>query len=191
MTTTTYTDEIFLHPGEYAVATKECVIHTLLGSCVAITLWHPVHKIGAMSHFILPSRGARIMAGTSGRYGDEVLDVMIKELERAGINAKECEARIYGGGNMFPNPAQTAASNVGQKNGEMARAQLIKRGIPVRAESLFGEGHRKVVFDVETGEVKCQQIRLAHSAQSVHATIQSYEKSLTRQPVAASRMFNA
>jgi chemotaxis protein CheD len=48
--------ELFLHPGEYAFGDAQTRIRTLLGSCVAITFWHPVLKTGAMCHYLLPAR---------------------------------------------------------------------------------------------------------------------------------------
>jgi chemotaxis protein CheD len=35
----------------------------------------------------------------------------------------------------------------------MARRLLRDRGIPIVSESLYGEGHRKIIFDVSTGDV--------------------------------------
>ena len=48
--------EIFLQPGEFYFGEGKTRIRTLLGSCVAITLWHPRLHIGGMSHYMLPSR---------------------------------------------------------------------------------------------------------------------------------------
>ena len=50
--------EIFLEPGEFQFTTDPDVrLRTLLGSCVALTMWHPKCRYGAMCHFLLPSRG--------------------------------------------------------------------------------------------------------------------------------------
>ena len=69
----------------------------------------------------------------------------------------ECEGKIFGGGNMFP--AQRAAGvPVGRRNGEAARGLLQAHGIEVVSESLFGDGHRQVVFDVATGDVWARQL---------------------------------
>ena len=41
--------------GEHAVAGAESIIVThALGSCVAVCLWDPEARVGAMLHFLLP-----------------------------------------------------------------------------------------------------------------------------------------
>ena len=80
--------DIFLQPGELFVGDANYQIRTMLGSCVSITLWHPASCIGAMSHFLLPTRGASQPKATlDGRYGDEALQIMLDELVQHGTAA--------------------------------------------------------------------------------------------------------
>ena len=51
--------EIFLQPGEFYFGEGKTRVRTLLGSCVAITLWHPRLHLGGMSHYVLPNRQHR------------------------------------------------------------------------------------------------------------------------------------
>ena len=155
--------DIFLQPGEYFVGDSAFRIRTLLGSCVSITLWHRASQIGAMSHFLLPARPADGAANLDARYGGDAMALMLEDLQRLGINARQCEAKIFGGGNMFPN-RKTQAQNVGQKNGEAAHAMLAQLGIPVVSEHLFGNGHRQIMFDVGTGDVWARQIPAKQAA---------------------------
>jgi chemotaxis protein CheD len=151
---------VFLNPGEYFVGDARHLIRTLLGSCVSITLWHPELRIGAMSHFLLSERGSRIQGPLDGRYGKEALALMLMDLARKGVGPTECKAKIFGGGDMFPQHRGGGTSkNVGQKNGEAARSFLEAHGIQVWSESLFGVGHRKIIFDVKTGHVWARQVK--------------------------------
>ena len=50
--------EIFLNPGDYAFGDEQVRMRTLLGSCVAVTFWHPKLRVGAMCHYLLPALGA-------------------------------------------------------------------------------------------------------------------------------------
>jgi chemotaxis protein CheD len=144
--------DLFLRPGEYFVGSAGRV-GTLLGSCVSITLWHPRRRIGAMSHFLLAERGAARVGERDGRYGDEVLTLMLDELAARDVRPEQCEAKIFGGGDMFPGHGTGMAKAVGQRNGEAARRMLEARGIAVRSRHLFGAGHRQIVFDVANGNV--------------------------------------
>ena len=153
--------EVFLQPGEYFVGDAAYRIRTLLGSCVSITLWHPALRIGAMSHFLLASRAAGAGAAPDARYGDEAMGLMLRELRAARVPLAECQGKIFGGGNMFPGQSRTRQLNVGQKNGEAAQALLRSHGIPVVSESLFGIGHRQIIFDLRSGHVWSRQTRPA------------------------------
>jgi chemotaxis protein CheD len=151
--------DIFLQPGEYFVGDATQRLRTMLGSCVAITLWHPAHRVGAMSHFLLADRSRRPAQGAlDGRYGDESLELMAQDLRRAHVDPRECDAKIFGGGNMFPDRPMSVLLSVGQRNGQAARRLLMARGIPVRSEHLYGDGHRQVVFDIASGAVWVRQI---------------------------------
>ncbi|MGV8891589.1 MAG: chemotaxis protein CheD [Burkholderiaceae bacterium] len=162
-TVTNKLTEIFLQPGEHFVGDSSYRIRTLLGSCVSITLWHPRQRIGAMSHFLLPSRGIASGSGLDGRYGEEVMLLMLQELARVKVKPAECVGKIFGGGNMFPGQTRADARNVGKKNGEAARLLLHTHRIPLISESLFGVGHRQIIFDVSNGDVWARQVKLADS----------------------------
>ncbi|MBL0728516.1 chemotaxis protein CheD [Piscinibacter sp. HJYY11] len=150
--------EIVLKPGEFAVGAAGTCMRTLLGSCVSIVLWHAGLRVGAMSHFLLAARGRQGRKGLDARYGDEALSLMIAGLARYGVAPTDCEAKIFGGGNMFPDQSHGAAPlNVGRRNGEAARELLREHGIPVASENLFGVGHRQIIFEVATGDVWVRQ----------------------------------
>jgi chemotaxis protein CheD len=151
--------DLTLKPGEYAVGDAQVCMRTVLGSCVSITLWHPVKRIGAMSHFLLAARAAGHAGPLDARYGEEALELMLRDLVRAGVPGPECEAKIFGGGHMFPEQEVPGGMLVGRRNGEAARELLHRRGITVQSESLFGVGHRQIVFDVASGDVWARQIQ--------------------------------
>ena len=153
--------EVFLQPGEHFVGDASYRIRTLLGSCVSITLWHPVHRVGAMSHFLLPSRNTPAGGVLDGRYGEEVMSIMLRELDSIDVKPSQCVGKIFGGGNMFPGQTRTDARNVGIKNGEAARELLLAHRIPIVSESLFGVGHRQIIFDISTGDVWARQVKPA------------------------------
>jgi chemotaxis protein CheD len=152
--------DIFLQPGELFVGDANFKIRTILGSCVSITLWHPASRMGGMSHFLLPTRShMAIGESLDGRYGDEALQLILSDLKASGIVPSSCEGKIFGGGNMFPDHTQMGTINVGKRNGEAARELLCRHGIKVTSESLFGIGHRQIIFDVSKGDVWSRQVR--------------------------------
>jgi chemotaxis protein CheD len=156
--------DIFLPQGGLFVGDSSYRIRTLLGSCVSITLWHPFARVGAMSHFLLPTRrGGPALDALDGRYGDEALQLIVQELRGAGVPPAQCQAKIFGGGNMFPGLPASGAALVGQRNGEAARALLQAQGIAIVSESLFGVGYRQIIFEVDSGTVWAYQVSPAET----------------------------
>jgi chemotaxis protein CheD len=150
--------DVFVRPGEYFVGDARYRIHTLLGSCVSIVLWHPQRRIGALSHFLLSKRGSNKPSELDARYGEDVMALMESDLKQYRLPIRECQGKIFGGGNMFPNQARPGALNVGQLNGETALSVMRQHGIGVVSESLFGIGHRRIIFDVASGHVWVHQV---------------------------------
>lgn len=148
------TIDVFLLPGEYFVGGAQHRVRTLLGSCVSMTLWDPVRKIGAMSHFMLTGR--RNAGRPDARYAEDALALMLAELAAMGVAPRDCVAKIFGGGNMFPTLVGRDG-DVGRRNGEKACALLAAHGIPVLSQSLYGIGHRRIQFDIRNGDVWSRQ----------------------------------
>lgn len=154
--------EIYLQPGEYLVAGQGCRIRTLLGSCVSIVLWHPQRRVGAMSHCLLPSRGrAALREHCDARYLDEAFSLILGDLAELRVPLAGCQAKIFGGGNMFPEHARSDQMHIGRKNGHMARRLIEAAGIPTVSEHLFGVGYRNIVFDTGSGDVWVRQVNNA------------------------------
>jgi chemotaxis protein CheD len=155
---------VFLRPGSYFVGGAKYRVRTLLGSCVSVTLWHPARRMGAISHSLLPRRldATGECCGSDGRYCNEAVARMIEELARAGVDARECEAKLFGGGHMFDGvPGYGRLGDVGRENGECARREVLEQGIRIVSQSLFGAGHRELIFDIQSGDVWMRQVEPA------------------------------
>ena len=146
--------DIFLQPGDFYFGDSKTRIRTLLGSCVAITIWHPRHRIGGMCHYLLPvCKGKECGKTLDGRYAHDAMKLFVREMEKAGGRAPEYEAKMFGGGNQFPESPNVCPINVSNQNIHMGRQLLVNHGFNIKAEHLGGTGHRNVIFDVWSGEV--------------------------------------
>ena len=154
--------EVYLNPGDHFVGDARHRVHTLLGSCVSIVLWHQSRRVGAMSHFVLAEVATRAEGELDGRYGTHALQLMTTRLAAFGVDVRDCQAKLFGGGDMFPDPGRAGDPPVGRRNGESARAMLLAHGISLTSESLFGTGHRRIFFDIATGDVWARQAALSN-----------------------------
>jgi chemotaxis protein CheD len=156
-----FSDEInsrFLLPGEFFFSGSKYQIHTLLGSCIAITLWHPRLKIGGMCHFVLPSRRSskEIFPAEydySGSYCDEAMVLFEREALQRGTKLKDYVAKIFGGSNMLANSALHEDASIGTQNTKAAVNHLAERGVSLLIAHVGEKGHRRIAFDLETGDV--------------------------------------
>ena len=148
--------EIFLQPGDLYFGDRDTRIRTVLGSCVSFTFWHPGLLTGGMCHYMLPNRSTERRGASAqaldGRYADEAITMLAKEIDAAGVSHREYQVKVFGGGNMFPGRSNEE-NHVGFKNVETARNLVVKHGFNCVAEHLGGIGHRSVIFDVWDGQV--------------------------------------
>ena len=145
--------EHFLHPGEFHFSKAPEKIGTLLGSCIAIVLWHPVLKIGGMCHFVLPRRPYSIgHKELDGRYADDAIKLFEQSAKKQRTSLKEYQAKIFGGGNHLPNQSDIQDS-IGSKNAEAAMILLLDKNVDITVVDVGENWARRVIFELQTGDV--------------------------------------
>ena len=150
--------EIFLRPGEFYFGEGKTRIRTLLGSCVAITLWHPTRLIGGMSHYMLPKRLSHRKKDTAldGRYAEDVMEMFMRALRHSHSKPAEYQVKIFGGGRMFDTTAKDKPRpgvDISERNVQIGRELAGRYGFRFTAEDLGGRGHRNVMLDLWSGDV--------------------------------------
>jgi chemotaxis protein CheD len=144
----------FINVGEFYFSDNACFIHTILGSCIAITLWHPILKIGGMCHFVLPMRPNSIpSASHNGRYSDGAMALFEEQAKLRNTLLKDYQGKIFGGSNMLSLSSLNEDESVGMKNAEAAMEQLAQRGIPILVAHVGETGQRRIAFNVSNGDV--------------------------------------
>lgn len=142
-----------VHAGDVRLGLPGDELRAVLGSCVAVTLWHPGKRVGVMSHVLLPRRGATQRSGGTdeqdGRFAEDALHLMVARLREVGIPPGECACKIFGGAQVFA----AGDSRVGNANVRALKSLLNRAGVAIVSENVEGTGHRVIRFVVETGEV--------------------------------------
>ncbi|NAW91927.1 MULTISPECIES: chemotaxis protein CheD [unclassified Vibrio] len=153
------TEAMNLMPGEIFFGHHRGWIHTLLGSCVAITLWHPKTQLVGMCHYLLSQRSAlgEEAKQPEGYYASDVVAYFSLQCRRHQINPKECVVKVFGGSTMFAGHYSKVASiNVAQQNVRLGMQLLKEHGFQVSRNDVGGKRYRKVFFDVQNGDVWVQ-----------------------------------
>lgn len=145
--------DIFLQPGEFYFAEAPCCIRTLLGSCVAITVWHPKLKIGGMCHYMLPTRKGP-KTELNGKYADEAMQMFKQQALQHNTRLQEYQIKLFGGASMFLHSSDKPQHiNVARANVNFAHQLLAQYGLEYTAMDLGHKGHRNIIFDLSTGDV--------------------------------------
>jgi chemotaxis protein CheD len=144
-------EEVLLQPGQFHFGGPATRIRTLLGSCVAMVLWHPRRRIGGMCHYLLPA-GGRGGSRPDGRYGEDAMALFRAAARQHGTGLEEYQCKLFGGGNMFGAPVP-ARLDVARQNVAAALRLVREHRLRLVAQSLGHSGHRKVVFEVWSGVV--------------------------------------
>lgn len=144
-------NDIFLHPGEFYFGHGAVRVRTLLGSCIAVTLWSPRLRVGGMCHYLLPAQPAP-HTPANGKYADGAFRLFDSEIKRLGCAPHEFEVKLFGGARMWTGHEVDTRLDVAARNIDAARRLAHDYGWTVTAESVGGYCHRTVILDLGNGD---------------------------------------
>jgi len=152
-------DYIAVNMGMIKYAAAPNTLGTILGSCIGLTFYHKEKKIGLLAHIMLPeSNGMPAVPTTSnfeekGKFADIAIIEMINKIKDTGCNLNNIEVKIVGGAQMFKVKKNNSIINIGQRNMDKVKDILYKYNIKIKSEDIGGQIGRKVIFDLETGNL--------------------------------------
>lgn len=145
--------EYFLNPGELIFSKKPIVIRTVLGSCVAITLYDHFNKFGGMCHFLLPESQE---GSVSTKFGNVAALTLINKFLSAGSRVKDLEASIIGGAFIIFDEKEIFF--IGDRNADIATQIVKKFSIRIKSVNTGGEHGRRVLFNSATNQTVVQSL---------------------------------
>ena len=169
-----------LLPSEYYVTTaaKPVLMMTVLGSCVSACLHDPLAGVTGMNHFMLPDESDGGMAHPDAmRYGAHAMDVLVRELVRAGASSERLQAKVFGGAAVLPN---MTSLNVGDRNANFVLRYLDSQNIDLYAQDLGGVHARRVALISENGRVVVRKLRAPAELGQVRSAEQELLRRLAR-----------
>jgi len=140
--------------ADLQVTTEAGVLKTTgLGSCVGLTLYDPMKRIGGMAHIMLPDSAiAREGTLNKAKYADTAIPELLERMERLGASAHRLQAKLAGGAQMFAFSAnQTEFMRIGPRNVEMCHAMLERLRIAVVGEDTGGNYGRTIELLGDSG----------------------------------------
>lgn len=150
---------VFLHPDEVVFSTRERKITTVLGSCVAVTMFCQDKKVGTICHSSLPlcpDLGLNLDLNSKllYKYVDSSIHKMLAWFDAKAISKDKLEVKLFGGSNYFlEGNSSKSIFNVGKRNCEIALDVLITFNIKPKATDIGGKYSRKIIFNCSDGSV--------------------------------------
>ncbi|HEY9173291.1 MAG TPA: chemotaxis protein CheD [Verrucomicrobiae bacterium] len=123
-----------------------------LGSCLGITLYDPVRKIGGLLHVMLPDSSIDAAKAVSAphMFVDTGVPRLFQAVASLGGDRSRAIIRVAGGSQFLD---QNRVFNIGQRNCDTLFALLARNGYTVHAQDIGGIRCRTMRFDLSTGEV--------------------------------------
>ena len=124
-----------------------------LGSCVGVTLYDPVTRVGGLLHIMLPDSTQFSNVTKPAKFADLGIPLLVLEIRRNGGRISNLQAKMVGGAQMFSGMNDNFVLNIGKRNVIMARQTLKSLGIKILAEEVGGNRGRTMILDTFSGKV--------------------------------------
>jgi chemotaxis protein CheD len=145
-TTCAKTAEMMVGMGQVAAGCPPQKMKAVVGSCIALALYHPRLKRGVMAHIVLPDSAGR--NGAPGKFADTAVPRMLELLKDLNTSASCLTAKLAGAANMF---GSSGPLQIGDANVEAVARALRTAGIRITAQDVGGNRGRRVTFECEGG----------------------------------------
>jgi chemotaxis protein CheD len=124
-----------------------------LGSCLGISIFDPVTRVGGLLHVMLPE--SKIDPDKAQRQPAMSMDSGIPALFRAAYELKAEKHRVQicvaGGAQVMDS---SGFFSIGKRNYEMLKAILKEHGLKIHADQVGGMVSRSMYLNLATGEVR-------------------------------------
>jgi len=131
------------------------VTHSL-GSCIGITAYDPLRKVGGLLHLMLPDSGidAAKAALHPFMFADTGLPRLFHGIYALGGDKTRLEVKVAGGAQFLD---EKRIFNIGTRNAAAVQQILRRNGVTPMATDVGGQASRTLRLDLATGRVTIQQ----------------------------------
>lgn len=140
----------------------EILLTSGLGSCIGLTLYDTLKRIGGMAHVMLPESSPMRSQTNLAKYADTALNILLEKLLALGVDQRRLRAKMAGGSQMFNFDSNNDLMRIGARNREAVKKMLDRFKIPLVAEDTGGSHGRTMEFYTETGLVLIKSIKMGN-----------------------------
>ncbi|MFH0785411.1 MAG: chemotaxis protein CheD [Pseudomonadota bacterium] len=149
---------VYLKPGEVIVSRHPILVSTILGSCIAVTMFSPAKRIGAICHAMYPCNPT---GQPNVQYVDSAIYYVFgKMMEYTGKS--DLTVKLFGGARVLSGSEYMAdRMAVGEQNISQAKKTLAELGLAIATSDIGGLRGRKLLFSIKTGDIYLRRLKEA------------------------------
>ena len=123
-----------------------------LGSCIGVTLYDPVAKVGGLLHFMLPESQIDLEKSLRmpAMFADTGIPLLFREAYKLGAEKQRIRVKIAGGSQILDN---SNFFNIGRRNYLTLQKILWASQVLIKAEDVGGQQNRRLRLEISSGKV--------------------------------------
>lgn len=129
-----------------------------LGSCVGVSLYDPVVRVGGLAHIMLPDSSQGRFTDNKAKFADTSIPDLLAILEELGARRERLVAKVAGGAQMFSFDSKDDRFAIGRRNVEAVKRIFDEQGIKILGEDVGGSFGRTMILFTENGKVVIKTI---------------------------------
>jgi chemotaxis protein CheD len=123
-----------------------------LGSCIGVSLYDPVVKVGGVLHFMLPE--SKIDPAKAQKkpsmFADTGIPLLFRETYKLGAEKRRLQVKIAGGSQILDD---SGYFNIGKRNYLALRKILWMNNVLIHSEDIGGNVNRTLSIELPSGKV--------------------------------------
>jgi len=122
-----------------------------LGSCIGISAYDPVARVGAMVHVALPHGNVADCGRSPTKYANTALPSMINQMESKGAVKSRIVIKIAGGAKIIHTVPVGSILDIGDRNITSVKGSAAENKLSIKAEDIRGTLGRSMWLNIDTG----------------------------------------
>jgi chemotaxis protein CheD len=123
-----------------------------LGSCIGVTIYDPLARVGGLLHFMLPDSAIdkEKAKKTPGMFADSGIPLLFREAYRLGAEKRRLQVKLAGGAQILDD---SGFFNIGKRNYMALRKIFWMNNVLITSEEVGGDVNRTLSLELATGRV--------------------------------------
>lgn len=122
-----------------------------LGSCIAVSAFDPVARVGAMAHIVLPASNNGGNALLPAKFADRGIPLTIEKMEKAGAQRSRIVMKMAGGAKMLHGVKAGSILDIGERNIMAVNEAISALGMEIHAQDTRGDWGRCLWLYIGSG----------------------------------------